>query len=140
MILWSPFLGKRRIVHFSNVLHNRRSTSSNFLVFNTSGGISSRPAAFLLLVCLLFFFSTASGSFFIIFASLMSNCPLIILAIDLSVIPEGFPSRFLKCFLQSWSFFFSAGSWVLLLWFFSFHLHGAFDKFTDFFVGHLELS
>ena len=55
MIPRSPFWGKIQLfVHFAlvfcflTVLHNRRSISSNILVFHSSGNISSKSAAFLL--------------------------------------------------------------------------------------------
>ena len=49
-------MGIRPFVHFSIVFwlftafHHQRSTSSNFLIFHTPSGISSRLAAFLLLI------------------------------------------------------------------------------------------
>ena len=51
--------------------------SSNFLVFHTSGGISSSPAAFLFVI----FLRTESSSSCVNGPSLMSNCLLIILVI-----------------------------------------------------------
>ena len=74
-------------VHFSLVfclyiaLHNQRSTSSNFLVFHISGGISSGPAAFLLL----FFVLTTLSSSSVNYPSLTSSWLLIMFLIDLSV-------------------------------------------------------
>ena len=50
-------------------LHYRRSTSSNFFVFHTSGGISLRPATFLLLI----FFNIALSSA-VNCSTLMSSC------------------------------------------------------------------
>ena len=65
----------------------------NFLIFHTSGGISSRPAAFLFLI----FVSTTSSSSWINCPSLISYWLLIIFIIDLSVTLGDFLSRFLKC-------------------------------------------
>ena len=48
-------------------MHNRRSKSSNFLVFHSSGGISSRPSDFVPLI----FVSTMLNSSFV-------NCPSLI--------------------------------------------------------------
>ena len=53
------FMGKGRLYLFVNfsfvfclygALHNRRRMSSNYLVFFTSGGISSRPSVFSVLI------------------------------------------------------------------------------------------
>ena len=71
--------------------------SSNFLVFHTSGGISSSPAAFLFLI----FLRTESSSSWMNSPSLISNCLLIILVIDSCVTFGGFPSRFSKCCFHS---------------------------------------
>ena len=49
------------------------------------------------------FFRTASKFYSVKFLSLMSSWPLIISSVGLSVISEGFPSRFLKCFFHFWS-------------------------------------
>ena len=86
------------LVHFfivfwlCTVLQYRSCRTSNFLVFHTSGGISSRPAAFLFLI----FVSTTSNSSWVNCPCLMSSL-LIIFVIVLSVTLGNFPSRFLKC-------------------------------------------
>ena len=69
------------------------STSSNFLVFHTSRGISSSLTAFLFKI----FLSTDSSSSYINGPSLMSNCLLIILLTGCCVTFGGFPSNFSKC-------------------------------------------
>ena len=66
---------------------------SNFLVFHTSGGISSNPAAFSFLI----FLSTKSSSSCVNGSSLMSNCFLIILVNGSCVTFGGFPSKISKC-------------------------------------------
>ena len=71
----------------------RNSRSSNFFVFHTSGGISSRPAAFPFLI----FVITTSRSSCVDCPSLMSSWSLITFVIGLSLTLRGFPSRFLKC-------------------------------------------
>ena len=73
------------------------SMSSNFLVFHTSGGISSKPAAFIFLI----FLSTISSSSCVNCPSLMSSGLLIIFVIGLFVTLGDFPSRFPKCFFHS---------------------------------------
>ena len=67
--------------------------SSNFLVFHTFGGISSRPATFLFLI----FVSITSSSPWVNCLSLMSCWILIIFMIGLSVTLGDFPSRLVKC-------------------------------------------
>ena len=76
-------------------LQYRSSKSLNFLVFITSGGISSSLAAFRFLI---FVSITLSPS-------LMSSWLLIIFVIGLSVTLGDFPSRFLKCFFHVYSAF-----------------------------------
>ena len=66
---------------------------SNFLVFHTSGSISSTPTAFLFLIFLI----TKSSFSCINCPSLMSSWLLIISMIGSSVTFRGFPSKFLKC-------------------------------------------
>ena len=75
--------------------------SSNCLVFNTSGGISSSPAAFLFSI----FLNNESSSSRENDLSLMSKCILVILVIGSCVISGGFSCRFSKCFFpQFYSF------------------------------------
>ena len=101
----SPFLGNGRMQPFIplsigfwlyTVLQCRSSMSSNFLVFHTSGGISSIPAAFLFLI----FLCTESSSSWVNVPSLMSNFLLIILMIGSWVTSGGFPGKFTKCCFQ----------------------------------------
>ena len=96
-------------------MHNLRSMSSNFLIFQTSGCISLRLAAFFYQ----FFFNTALSSSSINCSSLMSSRPLIIFWIGLSVISGEFPNRFLKCFfhLRSLSFWLGALCFALKMLF-----------------------
>ena len=98
----SPFLGKGRMqpfVHLSmlfwlyTALQYLSSMSSNFFVFHTSGGISSRPAAFLFLI----FESTTFSSSRVNCPSLMSSWLLKIFVVGSFVTLGDFPSRFLKC-------------------------------------------
>ena len=100
MIPRSPLMGKRIMqpfVHFFIVfclykaLHNR-SMSSNFLVFNTCGDISSGLQFF----CFNSFSATSSSSS-INSLSLISSRLLMIFMIGFSVTLGEFPSRFLKC-------------------------------------------
>ena len=100
--LRSPFLGKGKMhpfIHLSigfwlyMAIQCWSRTLSNFLVFHTSGGISSSPAAFLFLI----FLNTESSSSWVNSPSLMSNCLLIILVIGSWVTSEGFPRKFPKC-------------------------------------------
>ena len=97
----SPFLGRRKmqpLVHFSimfwlyTALHYQSNRSSNFLVFHTSGGFSSRPAAFLFLV----FVNTTSSYPWVNCLSLIFSW-LFIFMIGLSATLGDFLSRFLKC-------------------------------------------
>ena len=67
--------------------------SSNSLVSQTSGVISSSPAVFLFLV----FLSSESIFSYVNCYSLMSNCLQIILVIGSCVAFAGFPSKFSKC-------------------------------------------
>ena len=69
--------------------------SLNFLVFPTSGGISSRLAPFLFLI----FLSTTSSSC-VYYPRLMSSWLLMIFVIGSSITSGDFPSRFLKCRFQ----------------------------------------
>ena len=98
------------------VLQCQSSMSSNFLVFHTSGGISSSPAAFLFLI----FLSTEPSSTWVNDPSLLSNFLLIILVIILWVTFGGFPSKFLKycfhmCVRSCWLVAFSLALLFLLL-------------------------
>ena len=97
--------------------------SSNYLVFHTSGGISSTPAAFLFLI----FLRTESSSTCVNGPSLMSNCLLIILVIGSCVIFGGFPISFSKCYFHGF---------ILSCWFaaFSFALAEFFLLLTSFIV------
>ena len=93
--------------------------SSNFLVFHTSGSISS-PATFLFLI----FFNTKSSSC-VNCSILMSSWLLTIFAIGLSVTFGGFPSKstkccFYGCIRSSWQVAFSLALAVLFLLFTSF--------------------
>ena len=74
-------------------LQCRSSMSSNFLVFHTSGGISSSPVAFLFLI----FRCTESISSWVYGPSLMSNYKLIIPVISSCITFGGFLSKFSKC-------------------------------------------
>ena len=96
-------------------LQCRSSMSSNYLVFHTSGGISSSPAAFLFLI----FLRTDSSSSWVNGPSLMSNCLLIILVIGWCVTFGGFPSRFSKCCYHSFilSCWFAAFNFALVVLF-----------------------
>ena len=67
--------------------------SSNSLVFNTSGDISSSPASILFLI----FLSTELISSCVNCLSLLYNCLLIILVIGSCVTFGVFPSEFSKC-------------------------------------------
>ena len=89
--------------------------SSNYLVFYTSGGISSSSAAFLFLI----FLSNKSSSC-VNGPSLISNCLLIILVIGSCVTFKGFPSKFSeccfhKCIRSCWLVAFSLAFVVLVL-------------------------
>ena len=90
-------LGKGKMqpfVHLSiRFLLYRSSMSSNFFVFYTSGGISSKPAAFLFFT----FLSTTSSFYCINCPRLISCGVLIVFVIGASVTLENFPSRFSKC-------------------------------------------
>ena len=86
-----PFLHLSIVFWLYTVVQYQSSKSSNFLVFNISRGISSRPAAFLFLI----FVSTMLSSSWAYCPSLMSSWLLIIFG--LSVTLREFPSRFLKC-------------------------------------------
>ena len=86
-------------------LNYRRWMPSSFLVFHTSGSISSRPAAFLL---------------FIFVITTLSSSSVIKSLIGLSMTFEGFPSRSLKCslhfcILPFWLAAFNFGHKVLFL-------------------------
>ena len=98
----SLFLGKWRIhplIHKSivfwlyTVFQYQSSTSSNSLVFHTSGGISSSPTAFLFSI----FLTNESSSCCVNYPSFKSSWLLIIFVIGLSVTFGGFPSKFSKC-------------------------------------------
>ena len=93
-------------------LHHQRSMSSNFLVFYTSSGISSRPAAFLLLTV----FGTALSLSAVMCPSLMSYWMLIISSVSLSVNSEKFPRLILDVSFHFWNLFdFSLDLEVLFL-------------------------
>ena len=84
--------------------HNRRSTFSNVLVFQTSGDISSKIEAFLILI----FVSTPSSSSYVNCPCLMSSWILIIFSAGLSRISEKLPSWCFKCSFHLWSLY----SWL----------------------------
>ena len=93
------------------------SMSSNFLVFNTSGDISSRSAAFLFFIVL----STTSSFCCVNCHSLMSSWLLIFFVIVSFVTFGNFPSRFLKCWFHncissSWLSAFSLALAVLFIY------------------------
>ena len=103
--------------------------SSNYLVFHTSGGISSSPVAFLFLI----FLRTESSSSLVNGPSLMSNCLLIILVIGSFVTFGRFPTRFSKCCFHSFTL-----SWWLAA--FNFALAVLFLLLTSFIVCHAILD
>ena len=133
-ILRSPFFGKGRMhlfVHLSIVfwlymaLQYWSSKLSDFLVFHTSGGISSRLAVFLLLI-----FVSATLNSWVNCPCLMLSWLLIIFVIGLSVTLGNFPNTFLKCFFHicihsSWlaAFSFCSGSALPFTHFLFCHLH-----------------
>ena len=81
-----PFVRLSIVFWLYTALKCRSSMSSNFLVFHTSGGISSNPSAFLFLIIL----STEPSSSCVNCSNLMSNWLLIIFVIH-------FLSKFSKC-------------------------------------------
>ena len=116
-------LGKERVqpfVHLSimfwlyTALQYRSSMSSNFLVFHTSGDISSSPAAFLFLI----FLSTTSSCPWVNYLSLTSNW-LLIFVIGLSVTLRDFhiflKCSFHMCIRSSWLAAFNLALGVLFL-------------------------
>ena len=103
--------------------------SSNCLVFNTSGGISSSLVAFLFLI----FLSTELSSSRVNGPSLMSNCLLMILVIGSCVTFGGFSSRLSKCYFHS----FIRSGWLLA---FSLALAVLFFLLTLFIVCHAILD
>ena len=127
-----PFLGKGRMHPFvppsivfwlHMALQCQSSMLSNFLVFHTSGSISSSTTAFLFII----FLSTESSSC-VNCPSLISNCLLIIFMIGSCVTFGGFPSKFLKCCFHScihssWLVAFSLAFRVLFLLFTSFTVY-----------------
>ena len=119
MIPSSSFLGKLRMKPFVNLclytaLQNRGSISSNFLVFHTSRGISSRPAAFLFLI----FPSNSLNYSWVNCPSLTSSWLLIIFVIRFISDFGEFSKKILKC-----SFHVCICSWLAAFSFFlSFHL------------------
>ena len=102
--------------------------SSNCLVFDTSGEISSSPAAFLFLILL----STESSSW-VNGPSLMSNCLLIIFVIGSCVTFGRFPCRVWKCCFHSF---------IRSYWFVAFSLPLAvlFLLLTSFIIYHAILD
>ena len=87
-----PFVHLSIVFWLYTALQCQSSMSSNYLVFHTSGGISSSPAAFLFLI----FLSTESSSC-VKCPSLISSCLQIILVIGSCVTFGGFPKKFSKC-------------------------------------------
>ena len=111
-----PFVSLVIVFWLYTVLQYRSSMSSNFLVFHTSGVISSRPAVFLVLI----FLCPNSSSSCINRLSLISSWLLIIFVIGSSVTFGGFPSKFSKCCFHrcirsSWQAAFSLVLTVLYL-------------------------
>ena len=92
-----PFLHLSIVFWLYTALQYRCSMSSNFIVFHTSGGISSSPAAFRFLI----FLRTKLSSSPVNYPSLMSNCLVIIFMIGSCVTFGGFPSKFSKCCFHS---------------------------------------
>ena len=97
-------------------LYSRNLGRHKFLVFHTSGSISSSSAAFLFS----FFLSTESSSSCVNCSSLMFNCLRMIPVIGSYVTFGGFPSNFLKCCFHSsirfsWLVVFSLAFAVLFL-------------------------
>ena len=88
-----PFVHLSVVFWLYMVLQYQSSMSSNFLVFYTSGGISSSPAAFIFLI----FLCTKSSSSSINCPSLISSWLLIIFVIGSSITFGGFQSKFSKC-------------------------------------------
>ena len=115
-----PIANHSIVLSLYTALQYRSSKSSNFLVFYTSGGISSRPTTFLFLILV----STTSSSSWVNCPSLMSNRLLIIFVRSLSVTFGEFPNRFLKCSFHMWirSFWLSAFSIAFKVLFFLFTL------------------
>ena len=98
-----PFFHPFIVFWLYTALHYRSCMSSNILVFNTSGSISSRPAAFLFLI----FLSTKSSSSRVNCLSLMSSWLPLLFVTGSSVTFGGFPSKFSKssfhrCIRSSW--------------------------------------
>ena len=81
-----PFIYFSIVFCLYTALHDQRSMSSNFLVFNISGGILLRPVAFLLLIVVSIVLSSSS----IDCQSFMSSQPLLISSVGL--FREGFQS------------------------------------------------
>ena len=104
----------------------------NFLIFLTSGGISSKPAAFLFLI----FLRTTSSS--CVSCLSLISCKLLMIFVIRSSVPLGnFPSRFLKCCLHryirsSWLAVFSFALVLLLLLLTSFTVCHAILSSTEF--------
>ena len=137
-ILWSPFLGKKRMQSFVylsivfwlyTALQYWSSMSSNSLVFHTSGDISLSPAAFLFLI----FLCTKLRSFCVDCPALVSRRLLIIFVIGSSVNFGVFSSKFSKCFFH-WCF---RSSWLAA---FSLVLAVLFFLLTSFTVCHAILD
>ena len=100
--------------------------SSNYLLFHTSGGISSIPAAFLFS----FFLNTESSSSCVNCPSLMSNWLLVIFVIGSCLTFEYFPCKFSKycfhsCICSRWLVAFSLAFAVLFLLLTSFTVYHA---------------
>ncbi len=110
-------------------LQYRSSMSSNFLVFHTFGGISSRPTVFLFLI----FLSTKSNSYCVNCPSLMFSWLLTISMIGSSLTFGGFPRKFSKCYFHRLIRF----SWLAT---FSLALAVLFFQLTLFTVCHAILN
>ena len=100
-----------------------------FLVFHTSGGISSSPSAFLFLI----FLSTMLSFSCVNCSSLMSSGLPMILVIGSSVTLGDFPSKFLKCCFHGCIH----SSWLAA---FSFTLAVLFLRLASFIVCHAILD
>ena len=111
-----PFVHLSIVFWLYKALQCCSSMSSNCLVFDNSGCISSSPAAFLFLI----FLSTESSSSCVNCPSLMSCWIVIIFVIGSCVTYGCFPSKFskccfLRCICSSWLVAFSLAFAVLFL-------------------------
>ena len=91
-----PFVHLPIVFWLYTVLQCHSSTSSNSLVFHTSGGISSSPAAYLFLI----FLCTDLSSSCVNCPSLMSSWLIIIFMVSSCITYGGFPSKFSKCYFH----------------------------------------